>query len=174
MLLDVREAARSIHCIDAQISLARPHRPKPSIWTPIAFFAISIKGWELRFLFESSGRQVEKVAQLPELLFAIGGPEIDTTIVDSTAETLEKTGLFMHRVGIDCYRIHHQATLRKVVSDLRTSLDEKTEIIPAMRKLVEGEFDRGASCRSLGALAQSSPQTLIHLEHDWVKDTIKV
>ena len=80
----------------------------------------------------------------------------------------------MHKVGIDGYRIHHQATLRKVVSDLRTSLDEKTEIIPAMRKLVEGEFDRGASCRSLGALAQSSPQTVIHLGHDWVKDTIKV
>ena len=59
-----------MHCIDAQISLASSHPPKPSMWTPIAFFAISIKGWELRFLFESSGRQVEKVAQLPELLYS--------------------------------------------------------------------------------------------------------
>ncbi len=96
-------------------------------------------------LFESSGGQVDKVAHLPELRFAIGGPEVDTTTVDSAAAILEKTGFFMRKVGTDGYRIHHQATLKKVVSDRRASLDEETEIRPAMRKLVEEEFARGAS-----------------------------
>ena len=96
-------------------------------------------------LFESSGGQVDKVAHLPELRFALGEPDIETTTVDSAAAGLEQTGFFMRKIGTDGYRIHHQATLRKVVSDRRASLDEKTEIKPAMRHLVEGEFARGAS-----------------------------
>ncbi len=96
-------------------------------------------------LFESSGGQVEKVAHLPELRFALGEPEVETTTVDNAATTLEKTGFFMRKMGTDGYRIHHQATLRKVVSDRRASLDEETEIRPALRKQVEGEFARGAS-----------------------------
>ena len=95
-------------------------------------------------LFESSGGQVEKVAHLPELRFAIGEPEVETTTVDSAAAALEKTGFFMRKVGTDGYRIHYQATLKKVVSDRRASLDEETEIIPTIRKLVESEFSRGA------------------------------
>jgi hypothetical protein len=35
--------------------------------------------------------------------------------------------------------------LKKVVSDRRASLDEETEIRPTVRKLVESEFERGAS-----------------------------
>ena len=96
-------------------------------------------------LFESSGGQVDKVAHLPELRFALGEPEVETTTVDNAAAALEQTGFFMRKVGTDGYRIHHQATLRKVVSDRRASLDEETEIKPALRKLVEGEFARGAS-----------------------------
>ena len=34
--------------------------------------------------------------------------------------------------------------MKKVVSDRRASLDEETEVKPAMRKLVEDEFRRGA------------------------------
>ena len=96
-------------------------------------------------LFESSGGQVDKVAHLPELRFALGEPEIDTTTVDNAAAALEAAGFFIRSVGTDGYRIHHQATLRKVVSDRRASLDEETEIRPAVRKLVEAEFARGAT-----------------------------
>ena len=81
-------------------------------------------------LFESSGGQVDKVAHLPELRFALGEPEVETTTIDNAATALEKSGFFMRRVGADGYRIHHQATLRKVVSDRRASLDEETEIKP--------------------------------------------
>ena len=96
-------------------------------------------------LFESSGGQVEKVAHLPELRFALGEPEVDTTTIDNAATALENKGFFIRKIGTDGYRIHHQATLKKVVSDRRASLDEETEIKPAIRKLVEGQFKSGAT-----------------------------
>ena len=96
-------------------------------------------------LFESSGGQVDKVAHLPELRFALGEPEVETTTIDNAAAALEKSGFFIRKVGTDGYRIHHQATLRKVVSDRRASLDEETEIRPAVRRIVHEEFRRGAT-----------------------------
>ena len=55
---------------------------------------------------------------------------------------------FIRKAGSDGFRIGYQPTLKKVVSDRRASLDEETEIKPAMRKLVEEEFRRGASTLS--------------------------
>src|SRR5882724_4068733 len=40
-------------------------------------------------LFESSGGQTDKVAHLPELRFALGEPEVDTTSIDNATLTLE-------------------------------------------------------------------------------------
>ena len=96
-------------------------------------------------LFESSGGQVSKVAHLPELRFALGEPAVETTTIDNAAAALEGTGFFIRKIGTDGYHIHHQATLKKVVSDRRASLDEETEIRPAIHKLVENEFRRGAT-----------------------------
>ena len=96
-------------------------------------------------LFESSGGQVEKVAHLPELRFALGEPEVETTTIDNAAAALEKSGFFVRKIGTDGYRIHHQATLRKVVSDRRASLDEETEIRPEVRKVIERQFTHGAT-----------------------------
>ena len=96
-------------------------------------------------LFESSGGQVDKVAHLPELRFALGEPEVDTATIDNAATDLEKSGFFFRRVGTDGYRIHHQATLKKVVSDRLASLDEDNEVNPAIRKLITEEFKKGAS-----------------------------
>ena len=129
-------------------------------------------------LFESSGGQIEKVAHLPELRFALGEPEVETTTIDNAATALEGSGFFIRKVGTDGYRIHHQATLRKVVSDRRASLDEETEIKPAMRKLVEEEFKRGATLPTIffpqdSAAVQDSPRlTLIVLdpETEWTGD----
>ena len=94
-------------------------------------------------LFESSGGMVDKVAHLPELRFALGEPDVETTTIDSAASALEQTGFFIRRAGTDGYRIHHQATLRKAVADRRASLDQETEVKPAIRRLVEREFNRG-------------------------------
>ena len=129
-------------------------------------------------LFESSGGQVDKVAHLPELRFALGEPEVDTTTIDNAATALEGSGFFIRKVGTDGYRIHHQATLRKVVSDRRASLDEETEIKPALRKLVEEEFKPGATLPLVffpeeSAAVQDSPRLasiVLDPEAEWTGD----
>ncbi len=128
--------------------------------------------------FESSGGQVDKVAHLPELRFALGEPEVDTATVDNAAAALEASGFFVRKVGTDGYRIHHQATLKKVVSDRRAALDEDTEIRPATRKLVEQEFARGASLPVIpfpeeGAAIPDTPRlslVVIDPEAEWQAD----
>ncbi len=96
-------------------------------------------------LFESSGGQTDKVAHLPELRFALGEPELDTTSIDNAALVLEGRSYFIRKTGADGFRIGYQPTMKKVVNDRRASLDEETEVKPAIRKLVEEEFRRGAS-----------------------------
>jgi hypothetical protein len=96
-------------------------------------------------LFESSGGQTERVAHLPELRFALGEPQVDTTSIDNAALALEDRSYFIRKVGSDGFRIGYQPTMKKVVNDRRASLDEDTEVKPAVRKLVEEEFRRGAS-----------------------------
>ncbi len=96
-------------------------------------------------LFESSGGQTDKVAHLPELRFALGEPELDTTSIDNAALVLEGRSYFIRKTGADGFRIGYQPTMKKVVSDRRASLDEETEVKPALCKLVEEEFRRGAS-----------------------------
>lgn len=96
-------------------------------------------------LFESSGGQTDKVAHLPELRFALGEPELDTTSIDSAALALEGRSYFIRKTGADGFRIGYQPTMKKVVSDRRASLDEESEVKPALHKLVDEEFRRGAS-----------------------------
>jgi len=98
----------------------------------------------LAILFESSGGMVEKVAHLPELRFAIGEPEVETTSVDSAASALEVRAYYLRRVGTDGFRFGFQPTLKKVVNDRRAALEEG-EVTRAMQALVRKEFERGAS-----------------------------
>jgi len=129
-------------------------------------------------LFESSGGQVDKVAHLPDLRFALGEPAIDTTAIDNAAAALDARGFFIRKVGTDGFRIHHQATLKKVVSDRRASLDQETEIKPAIRKLVEQEFRQGAELPVVvfpedSASVQDSPRLILVVlnpETEWVGD----
>ena len=96
-------------------------------------------------LFESSGGQTDKVAHLPELRFALGEPEVDTTSIDNAAFAIEGRSYFIRKAGSDGFRIGYQPTMKKVVSDRRASLDDETEVKPTLRKLVEDDFRRGAS-----------------------------
>ena len=100
-------------------------------------------------LFESTGGQIDRVAHLPELRFALGEPDVETTTIDNAAAALAETAFFIRKAGTDGYRIHHQATLRKAVADLRASLDEETEVKPAIRRLVQQEFDQGTRIRKV-------------------------
>ena len=130
-------------------------------------------------LFESSGGMVDRVAHLPELRFALGEPDVETTTIDNAAAALEQTGFFIRKVGTDGYRIHHQATLRKAVSDLRASLDQESEVKPAIRKLVQQEFGRGLNIQRVyypdesNAVTDDPRMTLVVIspEDEWREDS---
>ena len=114
-------------------------------------------------LFESSGGQTDRVAHLPELRFALGEPEIDTTSIDNAAFALEDKSYFVRRIGSDGFKIGHQPTMKKVVSDRRASLDEDTEITPATRSLIQKEFEHKANIPLVpfpaeGAAVQDTPR----------------
>jgi hypothetical protein len=123
-------------------------------------------------LFESSGGQVDKVAHLPELRFALCEPYIDTTSVDNAAFSLEDKSYFIKRIGSDGFKIGHQPTMKKIVNDRRASLDETTEIKPAMNSLVRKEFERAANVPVVffppdGAAVQDTPRlTLVVVDPD--------
>jgi hypothetical protein len=129
-------------------------------------------------LFESSGGQVDRVAHLPELRFALGEPEIDTASIDNAAYALESKAFFISRVGTDGYKIYHKATIKKAVNDRRASLDEDEEIRPSMRTLVQKEFEKGASIPMVkfpedGAAVADSPKLTLVLmdpEKEWPGD----
>jgi len=126
-------------------------------------------------LFESSGGQVDKLAHLPELRFALGEPDVDTTSVDTAAFALEDRSYFIRRIGSDGFKIGYQPTMKKVVSDRRASLDEETEIKPAMRTLIKKEFERGAGIPIVpfpadGAAVQDTPKltlVIVEPESEW-------
>ena len=126
-------------------------------------------------LFESSGGQVEKLGHLPELRFALGEPEVDTTSIDNAAYALESKAFFISRIGSDGFKIYHKATIRKAVNDRRASLDEDEEIKPTMKSLVKREFERGASIPLVpypkdGSAIQDSPKLTLVLmdpEFEW-------
>ena len=96
-------------------------------------------------LFESTGGQLNKVAHVSELRFALGEPDLDTTTVDTAAITLEGKSFFIQKVGTDGFKVFHKAKIDKAVHDRKASLDEDTETKPTMRNLVKEEFRRGAS-----------------------------
>lgn len=96
-------------------------------------------------LFESSGGQVDKIAHLPEIRFALIEPGIDTTSIDNAAFTLESRSFFIRKIGADGFQIRHKPTLKKVVHDRRASLDVEKEIIPYMKSLIQKEFQKNAN-----------------------------
>jgi Protein of unknown function (DUF499) len=128
-------------------------------------------------LFESSGGQGDKPAHLPELRFALGEPEVDTTSIDNAADALEKRGFYIRKVGNDGYRFGFKPTLKKVVSDRRASLDED-EIKKAARSLVRKEFERDAnipieSFPQDSTAVEDSPRlriVVVDPEQEWSED----
>lgn len=167
--------SRLVAAIDSDISGAQSHARALDADTKGALRNIH-RRVGTAILFESSGGQADKIAHLPELRFALGEPEVDTTSVDTAAFTLEDRSYFIRRVGSDGFKITHQPTMKKVVSDRRASLDEETEIIPAMRMLIQKEFDRGAGIPIVtfptdGTAVQDSPKlTLVVVgpEYEWM------
>ena len=95
-------------------------------------------------LFECSGGQTDRAAHLPELRFALGGPQVDTTSIDTAVAALETRAFFVRQVGSDGYRIGPKPKLNKVVAEKRASLDELRDVLPEARRLIEREFEAGS------------------------------
>jgi hypothetical protein len=95
-------------------------------------------------LFECSGGQTDRAAHLPELRFALGGPQVDTTSIDTAAAVLETRAFFVRQVGSDGYRIGPQPKLSKVVAEKRASLDEDRDVLPEARRLIRLVFEMGS------------------------------
>lgn len=166
--------SRLVASIDADISGAHAHAKMLDADTKNGLINIHNRVGTA-ILFESSGGQIDKVAHLPELRFALGEPNVDTTSVDNAAFSLEDKSYFIRRVGSDGFKISHQPTLKKVVSDRRASLDEESEIKPAMRLLVQKEFDRNANVPIVtfpaeGSAVQDTPKlalVIVDPESEW-------
>jgi len=163
--------SRLVAAIDSDISGAQSHARALDADTKGALRNIH-RRVATTILFESSGGQIDKVAHLPELRFALGEPDVDTTSVDNAAFALEDKSYFIRRVGSDGFKISHQPTMKKVVNDRRASLDEDTEIKPAMKSLVQKEFGKGASIPIVpfpvdGSSVQDTPRlTLVLVDPD--------
>jgi hypothetical protein len=95
-------------------------------------------------LFESSGGQSDKIAHLPELRFALGGPNVDTTTVDNAAVALESRAFYIRKAGTDGYRFGLKPKLEKVVNDRRASLDEG-DVKKAVDRIVDAQFRAAAT-----------------------------
>ncbi len=168
--------SRLVAAIDADVSGAQAHARALDADTKGALRDIHRRVGTTIF-FESSGGQIDKVAHLPELRFALGDPDVDTTSVDNAALALEDKTYFIRRIGSDGFKISHQPTMKKVVSDRRASLDEDTEIRPVMRSMVQREFDRGAALPIVpfpadGLSVQDTPKltlVVVNPESDWTR-----
>ncbi len=157
--------SRLVAAIDADISGAQSHARALDADAKGALRHIH-RRVATAILFESSGGQIDKVAHLPELRFALGEPEVDTTSIDIAAATLEDKSYFIRRVGSDGYNISYKPTMKKVVSDRRASLDEESEIKPAMRMVIKKEFEKGAIMPLVpfpedGAAIQDTPKLVL-------------
>ncbi len=73
--------------------------------------------------FESCGGQADKAAHLPELYFAVGDPDTETTLVHTSVQALENKCYYLRPVGRDGWRFGHSPTLRKVHADRKAALD---------------------------------------------------
>lgn len=165
--------ARLVAAIDADLAAANSHARALDADTKGPLKDIH-RRVGTTILFESSGGQVDKVAHLPELRFALGEPDVDTTSIDNAAHALEGKAFFISRVGSDGFRIYHKATIRKAVSDRRASLDEESEIRPAIMSVVQREFQQGASLPVVSfpddsTAVQDSPRLTLVVLHPFLE-----
>ena len=93
--------------------------------------------------FESCGGQTDKAAHLPELYFAVGDPDTETTLIHTAVQALERRCYFLRAVGVDGWRFGHVPTLKKVHADRKQALDPE-DVKRNMSELVKTVFKKDA------------------------------
>jgi hypothetical protein len=92
--------------------------------------------------FESCGGQTDKAAHLPELFFAVGDPDTETTLVHTAVQSLERSCYYLRAVGGDGWRFGYSPTLRKVHADRKAGLDPDS-VRRQMGEVVRSVFKDG-------------------------------
>jgi hypothetical protein len=93
--------------------------------------------------FESCGGQTDKSAHLPELYFAVGDPDTETTLIHTAVQDLERRCYFLRSVGVDSWKFGHVPTLKKVHADRKQALDPD-DVKRNMVELVKTVFRKDA------------------------------
>jgi hypothetical protein len=93
--------------------------------------------------FESCGGQTDKSAHLPEMYFAVGDPDTETTLIHTATQDLERRCYFLRSVGVDSWRFGHVPTLKKVHADRKQALDPD-DVKRNMVELVKTVFRKDA------------------------------
>ena len=124
--------------------------------------------------FESSGGQQNKVARLPELRYALGGPDLDVASIDDAVFKFEKRAYYLRREGDSGYKFGFKPTIKKLVSDRRASLNEEEDVLPRMCEVVRRAFEKKEKGASLSFFPQESSSvadaprlTLAVLDPSW-------
>ena len=124
--------------------------------------------------FESSGGWPEKIARLPELRYALGGPDLDVASIDDAVFKLEKRAYYLRREGDASYKFGFKPTMKKLVSDRKASLNEEEDVFPRMREIVRRAFEKQGKGVSLSFFPQESSSvadaprlTLAVLDPNW-------
>ena len=93
--------------------------------------------------FESCGGQTDKAGHLPEMYFAVGDPDTETTLIHTAVQNLERRCYFLRPAGVDGWRFGHLPTLKKVHADRKQALDPD-DVKRSMGDLVKTVFKKEA------------------------------
>jgi hypothetical protein len=90
--------------------------------------------------FEScGGMATDKAASLPDLRFALGDPETETTLIDTAVQALASRCYYLREIGAVGWRFGYNPNLRKIHADRKASLRQE-DIDRQMQAVVQQIF----------------------------------
>ena len=95
-------------------------------------------------LFESCGGMVtDKAATAPDLRFALGDPDTETTLVDTAVQALVSRCYFLREIRPGVWKFGHSPTLRKIHADRQSGLNP-ADVEKQTRAVVQQVFRKNA------------------------------
>lgn len=91
------------------------------------------------FLESCGGMVPDKAATLPDLRFALGDTDTETTLVDTAVQALYSRCYFLRQVGSGGWRFGYKPTLRKVQADRKAGLDP-TFVQKTIKEVIQQVF----------------------------------
>jgi hypothetical protein len=101
------------------------------------------------FMESCGGMVSDKAASLPDLRFAIGNPDVETTIIDTTVQALASRCYYLRHVGSSGWRFGYKPTLRKLHADRKVALnpeDVKKKLADSIKDVVKHKASMAYIC----------------------------